>query len=71
VDFNDFYLLACEKFGAENFSIKPRIPENISELNEWYDCNLIREDFENYKALWIIGGECPACKENLAFTFEW
>lgn len=71
MEFDDFYKLACETFGEDKFTIKPKFLTNIEELNFKYECNLTQEDFDNYKAVWILGNQCPSCEQSLSFSFEW
>ena len=71
MDFDDFYIAACEKFGKEKFILNFSFPQNIEEINSKYNCNLKKDDFDKYKAIWILNNECPNCSASLSFSFEW
>lgn len=71
-----FYELACQEFGKEHFSIKGiEISEdNLQQFNLEHKCTLTKEDFSNYRAVWIIDNKCPKCKSDLGGlfgSFEW
>ncbi len=71
-----FYNQACEEFGKDFFSIKGiEISEdNLRNFNLEHKSNLTKEDFSNYKAVWIINKKCPRCDSELGGifgSFEW
>ena len=69
-DFETFYLAATEKFG-EKFTIKPiQIKEEyIQKFNDFHGGTCTKEDFENYKAVWLLEPVCPSCGKDLNGIF--
>jgi len=71
-----FYELACQEFGKEHFSIEGiEISEdNLKRFNSDHNSNLTKEDFSNYKAVWILDEKCPNCGSDLGGlfgSFQW
>ena len=66
----EFYKLAEEKFG-EKFSYNGiRISEvSLKKFNAEYNSTLTKEDFENYKEIWLLENKCPNCGSDLGGIF--
>lgn len=65
---------AIARYGDKvNFNKINVSQENIDELNS-HGYNIKKEDFENYKQVWLLEGKCPECGSELMGlfgSFEW
>lgn len=66
-----FYKVASEEFGEDKFSISgiQISQENLDKFNSEHSCNLTIEDFDSYKAVWVLSGKCPNCDSELGGLF--
>lgn len=75
-DFENFYKLACERFGADKFTDKviTFTDETLRKFNADTNSSVTREDIESYRQVWLLKNVCPKCGSELGGifgSFEW
>jgi hypothetical protein len=71
----EFYDLAIKEFG-EKFTMKPIqiSDDNLIKLNSEFGSTLTKEQISEYKQVWLLENNCPACGAPLGGlfgSFEW
>jgi hypothetical protein len=69
----EFYNLACGKFGADKFSIKPIqiSDESLDRFKVDFNApDVTREQIEHYRQVWLKENKCPNCGADLTGLFS-
>lgn len=75
-NFEDFYNLACERFGEDKFTVESIqvTQESLDRFNKEHGSFVTADEVKSYRQVWLMKSICPKCGSNLGGlfgTFEW